>query len=45
MFDAKNQFKKSRASDDRKEKSVRVNKKKVSSENSNSEQNKLTNIT
>ena len=37
--------KKSRATVDRKEKSVRVNKKKISPENSNTEQNKSTNIT
>ena len=45
VFDAKKLFKKSRAFIDRKEKSVRVNKKKISSENSNLEQNKSTNIT
>ena len=45
MFDAKKQFKKSRASVDTKEKSVRVNEKKISSENSNMKQNKSTNIT
>ena len=45
VFDAKKQFKKSRASVDRKEKSARINKKKISSENSNTEQNKSTNIT
>ena len=45
MFDVKKQFKKSRASVDRKEKSARVNKNKISSENSNTEQNKSTNIT
>ena len=45
MFDAKKQLKKWRPSVDRKEKSVRVNKKKISSENSNTVQNKSTNIT
>ena len=45
VFDAKKLFKKSRAFIDRKEKSVRVNKKKISSENSNLEQNKSTNMT
>ena len=45
VFDAKKLFKKSRAFIDRKEKSVRVNKKKILSENSNLEQNKSTNIT
>ena len=45
MFDAKKQLKKWRPSVDRKEKSVRVNKKKISSENSNRVQNKSTNIT
>ena len=45
VFDAKKQFKKSRAFVNRKQKSVRVNKKKLSSENSNTEQNKSTNIT
>ena len=40
VFDAKKLFKKSRAFIDRKEKSVRVNKKKISSENFNTEQNK-----
>ena len=44
VFDAKKK-KKSRATVDRKEKSVRVNKKKISPENSNTEQNKSTNIT
>ena len=44
VLDAKKQLKKSRAFLDRKEKSARVNKKKVSSENCNTEQNKSTNI-
>ena len=45
VFDAKKLFKKSRAFIDRKEKSVRVNKKKILSGNSNLEQNKSTNMT
>ena len=45
VFDVKKEFKKPRASVNRKAKSIRVNKKKPSSENSNAEQNKSTNIT
>ena len=45
VLDAKKQFKKSRTSVNRNAKSIRKYKKKPSSENSNTEENKSTNLT